>query len=872
MVTETFFDLQRFADSPKWDEIATIGSSADENPLHRGNAYNDFYAIDAEGSEIAGYSIAGYSYDDAAPEKAASVINIFGTNPKGETVSLSEAIHVTLGVGAGANAGAVPINVESDESEAVVDVTIDLTASINEATVAVGAAGDVAAAHKVELGSAGGYVMFGTGATGQNAAIAGSTGAMLGHFGDVRASLIGGAGNDTFRGDTNDFVQGNGGADYFYDTASYTITDYNSAEDFIIASASGIDSASEIGVDDISGQNNKIQIGDGKELAIGDDFGAALHVKVVGLDTDGNVVTSPVRDIVLANQNGVVDASAAGDNGALIIANSSRGDGVHQVVGSAGSDQIYIGSLDTVNGGTGNDLIVIDSAATGVVVELDNDGGTDTVSGWSFGFDANNNSKLDVGSNGYVGRVVEDRLHISIDGGAAVMFEETKDSGSETHGQFNVLIGTTGEDRKYTAIRAGSENYAVVNNNGEIADYYVAEAEGKVIFTEGVDADLPDIDLKSENFQAIRTLVLNNNSHVQVYGSDNRETVDVAGPVGSSNASAGKAVSLGAENDVITSGYDKGSAGNTFYFGAGDGRDTIFGFNHYFALEGDPDVQHADNLIFAENLQTVRVDTDADGTDRVVFGLADGTDAVVYEESGRDINKELYLVKIGDSALKAAKIGSSTQTNTFQYQEGVSYYVGSSGEARDILTVGEEVKEREIWLDGSKNGGEFYRGIKTIDASAAVNTNISLAGGAVDNEIIGGGYGTKNFLWGGAGDNTLIGGAGKDYFMYYKDSRAYINGGDQVAEANHDVVKGYYYNADSADGDIIWLGDITIDDINQAAMAQSENLGIGSNTVTVEFKNGGNLTVENSGVTRFHMADGAVYAANSDSGKWTKEV
>lgn len=888
MVNDIFFDLQRFAgidaDNAKWDEIDTIGGDTDPDATHHGKVYDTFYNLENTDSDkafvVAAESSVGFLNDDGPElQTVSSVINITGQYPLGTPEVLGAAAHVTLSTGSGESVGAVPVNIQANENSKVVDVEVNLASSSYPSTVAVGTNGAVTASHTIQLSNAGGYGYLGAGATGQNVLAAGTAGAMLRHDGTERASVIGGAGNDSIRAAQNDYVFGGGGSDLFYDTNAYAIQDYDPTADAIIAT--GLTSIDEVNIDNVSGTGNQIGFGTGEELTIANkDASEAIQVKVAVMDDDGNV-TADRKDVVVANSNGVVSAATASTN-ALVIANSLRGAAVNMVVGSAQDDQIYIGNNDYVDGGTGNDYITIDKDSTGVGVALAGTGGTDTVENWVFGFNTypnqtnNGATKLEVGDAAFQGRVVEDRLQISVTGGGTMVFEDTKALG-EKHGQFDVLIGTDSGDKKYTAIRDGG--YALITSNEEVADYYLSDnsnisseddtpssprSYGFVQFTANVTEDLGVMDLSSDKFNAIRDLRLYNNSHATVIGSSARETVRIGGEY---EASASKNISLGGDNDVIVSSGDEGT-GNTFYFGAGDGRDTIHSFGHYLGVDTDPEKQKADKL-YLGSFTGLRVDV-SDTADRVVFNTSANDDVVIYETDKLDINNKMYQVEIEGFGAKIAKIGYSDTANNFTYDREVSYYVGSSGNARDTLTIGNEIPNVNLWLDGSQNGGEFYRGVGVVDASAETNTNIAIAGSADNNTIIGGGEGTYNTLWGGAGDNSLVGGAGVDDFRYYQGSATYINGAAGQTVGSHDTIEGY-----DAENDIIFLGDITIDDINEAAMVQSGNLGIGENAVTVEFKNGGSLTVNGTSNVSFIMSDGTsnhgdVYTANRESGQWEK--
>lgn len=841
-------------DDAKWDEIATLGSSDDTVKTNKGKVYDAFY--DLANSDVANQSSAGYDYDDdTTPVTVSGAINITGEGVNGADANLGEAGHVTLEVGSGTYVGKVPINIEENENANVVDVTIDMTKTNTPSTVAVGTNGTVSATHKVYLSNSStaakpSYGYIGSGATGNNLLQAGGA-AMLRHDGDAATSIFGGSGNDTILAGKNDNVQGGEGADLYYDSASYAIQDYSAADgDAIIATR--LSSLSEVQAN-VSGTGNKVKFGNGKEIAIANsDANDALHVKVAVMDNDANVLKDRM-DVVLANGNGVVDASAAGSNGALILAGAARGDGVHTVRGSAGNDVIYAGSNDSINAGAGDDYISLDAGASGAVVAFGTGSGKDTVANWQFGFDKSDGAtQLDLDGTNFAANIIEDQIVVSVGSGNALTFAGTEKAKDDT---YQILIDET----KYTVMRTGKT--AVVDSNDAIANIYWAQADGAVSFTSDVTKDLGMIDLNSENYQNIHDLYLYNNSKASVMGTDEQDTVWLGG---AASVGAGKSVSLDAGNDVIYSGGDAG-ASNTLYFGAGDGRDSLYNFNHYSGKAEDPQHQHSD-LLIVDNFVDVSVATAANGLDRITFKTSDQDEIAIYETTPLDYNNNMYRVKINGFDETVAKIGYSAGGNNFTYNDEVQYYVGASGSAKDTLTIGDDAINTEVWLD-SAHDGKFYRGIGVVDASAATGTNISIAGSMDNNTIYGGGSDSKSTLWGGAGDNLLVGGNGDDVFMYYQYSRNYIDGAANMAEANHDTIRGY-----DSENDTIFLGDITIDEINFEATS------IGDNSVTVTMNNGGTLTIEGTQeTTRIALSNGdsdygQVWSAARSTKTWTREA
>ena len=856
------------ADEEKWNNISTIGSSSDSIPADHANVYDQFYAL---GSASAGaVSVATFDNEDSTAYDTVS--NPTGIEIRGDKI-LSEAGHITMT--AGAAVGAAPINIQSNENDNVVDVVLDLRGAGEPSTVAIGTLGEVSAAHEVSLSNAGvGYAYIGANATGQNRIFAGTAGAQIRHDG-ARATIAGNSGNDTIWAGANDIVTGGAGADHFYDTANYTIQDYSATDgDAIIATR--VNSVDDITKDNVrfGSAGNQVGFGTGnKVLTIGDDQSAALLLKVAVMDTNADVVGT-ARNVALAGINGgALDASSL-DAAALILADYDRNENSgDNVIGSAYSDSIYVGANDSVNGGAGNDYITIDTLSSGGGVTVQLSAGRDTIAGWQFGFNKNSGATELIAAEGYQAEFDTDRLKIT-DSNGSILLDDTSDAIDQNHGEAQVLINGT----KWMAIRTDDENkgyftsYGNVESNDEIADFYIAEREGFLRFESGVTEDLGEIHLSRyyapTNYQDITYLALGNNSKADVYGTSERETVALGGDAA---AGANKRVSLGAGNDVIISGGDGSvTAGHMFYFGANDGLDTIRSFSHNLGIEVDPDKQYADTIVL-EKYGSIYTGTGENGGSRIDFTTEGDSRISLFESEGINVDNR-YQIKVGQFDTKLAKIGNSSGSNVFTYESDVDYYVGSSADnARDTLNVGNEIANANIWLDGTNgtydtNADEqYYRGIAVVNASAETNTNVAIAGNGNANTLYGGGEGTNNSLWGGAGDNLLIGStAGQDVFFYVRNAGAYLQGVDDDVTGGNDTVQNY--NLDN--GDIVWLGDTTVDDIL--------NTEVGDDSVVVNFKNGGSLTVEGSDDVRFLINSGTEsYVTNKDSesdNKWTQEA
>ena len=112
-----------------------------------------------------------------------------------------------------------------------------------------------------------------------------------------------------------------------------------------------------------------------------------------------------------------------------------------------------------------------------------------------------------------------------------------------------------------------------------------------------------------------------------------------------------------------------------------------------------------------------------------------------------------------------------------------------------------------------------------------------MAGNDADN-IISAGSGNSS-LWGGnGGDDILTGGAGKDSFFYTNG-----NGSDTIDG--------------TTEGDVVYLSEITLDQI--------ASTGVENNVATINFKDGGKLTIGDASNATYVLTQGdqaQVYRVN----------
>ena len=242
----------------------------------------------------------------------------------------------------------------------------------------------------------------------------------------------------------------------------------------------------------------------------------------------------------------------------------------------------------------------------------------------------------------------------------------------------------------------------------------------------------------------------------------------------------------------------------------------------------------------------------AEGTTQFIFDAGAGHDVISnfnFDEDKISVgaavsnvilrNSGDVIIQLGDEwiTLEEAQ-GKTFQINEFvaqvdkniTYDDAANYFLATSKNAS--VTVGEEA---EIWLDGS-HGKNFVGNIKTLDASTSDGRN-TLAGNNDDN-IICAGAGDAS-LWGAGGDDLLVGGKAHNLFFY-------TSGNDTVQSAN--------------DGDAVILSNVTLDQISGTNFTTSG--------VTINFKDGGSLTVDSRADLTYQLADGSKFSANHEQAVW----
>ena len=284
----------------------------------------------------------------------------------------------------------------------------------------------------------------------------------------------------------------------------------------------------------------------------------------------------------------------------------------------------------------------------------------------------------------------------------------------------------------------------------------------------------------------------------------------------------------GSSKDLLVGSADADKNGSsTFFFLAGDGKDTIANFS-FTGATGD---YTADMINISAQGTVTSVYTHGDD---VVMQLNNSdNDYLVLEDAlGKDFKLNHLTAKVGTTAV--------------DFDGLANCYVATGTNA--TMNVGENLGDVEIWLEDGYYGdylhGIVYRGDFTVINATTANGHNTLVGNDLDN-VIYGGTGT-NSVWGGAGtsSDTLVGGTGQNTFFFGNN-----NGADTVTGAR--------------DGDIV--------DMTTVTEAQIADTQIDADKVIINLTDGSSLEVQSNANIEYRLADGSTYKADHDSGTWTKK-
>ena len=614
----------------------------------------------------------------------------------------------------------------------------------------------------------------------------------------LQSSIAGGAGKDTITNyGTDNTLTGGAGADTFnisVANAKANISDYKLGEDLIQVS---VDPTTALTSGMFGTDGTITDAATGKATIKGSGFYAA---QLTNADKKKQYVG-------WVGENATkIDGSNMADSVILYGTKNEAGD---LLLGGAKKDTVYAGAGDSVYGGVGNDSVVVNGA--GVYVGVATNGGADSVSGFTTGFDTETADQLYM-VNGSVSQVT-----IANNGSGNIKF--SNDSGSVS------LSGAASTGNGYAGLLvSGKKVYSIedsatltIDDSTELADFYFGTkgetGKGSAVDLSGFTSVL-SVDLSNTNVYHNLTSIKGGAGTTSLIGSAGAESL--AGGAGVTSLWGGN----GGKDTLVS-----GTASTEFFFASGGGNDVVEGFKN---TDGAEDTLN----FFGGDLASVA----RTGDQEVKVSVSDGSTLTIgTAESGTDTK---LTWKSGDAS-GVAKVGSIAGANSFTYERDVTNYIG--GNKQDVLTVNDDAGNVNVWLDGSQ--GASYSDIDVMNATSSTG-NIQLAGDNASQSIVGGQGNTS--LWGGAGNatDTLVGGSGVNEFFYLMG-----NGNDVISGNATDTVN---------------LLDIKLSDLAAA------NIDTSSNRVIFTTKANETVTVSGS-VQNFKLGDGSAWVADytGENGSWS---
>ena len=408
------------------------------------------------------------------------------------------------------------------------------------------------------------------------------------------------------------------------------------------------------------------------------------------------------------------------------------------VTGTKYDDTIVAGTKDTILGGVGSDSISVAADATDVVVTFQtNLTGDDSIVGATYGFD---DTALTVQIDGtYTSATVYGSNALKLTGKKGTMTLEGLKATSAANNSADVRILQNG----------------TVTNTQFIAAGQSASIDADAQYLYGVDTTA-GITLSGSDTYAID--LSNNKAFADTRTYANIKRVDASASTGDvilvgngeSTLTGGQGNStlwgFGAKGDLLTGG----TGNDTFFYGNGNGRDTITGYSSGDTTDGS----NTDTIVFlTEDLDLSKTRKDANG---LVYTMGSGTtQKLTVKTTGAEDANTIYNWKaFGDDTTYHSKYGLTSADNSFTYDSSVSLYYGGTG--TDTLTFSDTVNGT-FWL-GQNYDGVMLENVEVFDASMATG-DIVLWGENGANSTVIGGQGNTTLFGGFNGSNDVLQGS-----------------------------------------------------------------------------------------------------------------
>lgn len=599
----------------------------------------------------------------------------------------------------------------------------------------------------------------------------------------------------------------------------------------------------------VGGDNAQITLGDGKDtISIGaknvnitdfdwanDTIQLANDLVAASLTTDGGWGNSAATGTVEAADAGFYAISAnvggetknyawAGTDGTTIDVSGSKSkvgfqiysnindEAGDSVIGSRQNDSIVAGSNDTIDGGRGDDSISIAKGATAVTYKLYDGGDSDTVQGFTAGFDSEDDVIYVDTADAIKKASIDNTNDLIIATGKAKVNLAGVATGTDS---LNVKVNVAGENANVQFFESGKND----SLNGDANYVWSMTDDGTLKLV----ADSTDytIDLgNSTNYGDTR--MYHNVSNVDAFASNGNVVLVSGSKAATLKGSTGSSTLIGAgsKGDVLYGGM-----GNDVYeYAAGYGKDTIDNYSYENTASSK---NGEDTIHFASAASSFT----SNGKNITLTFNSDSSQTLTVKDRGA--NDAIRFTVGDDTVATVAKVGNATAANKFTFSDDVTLYAG--GSKVDTVTVGTDTYDKKnIWLDNSgTDGSAQYYGIEVVDASATT-ADVVIAGSSA-NETLKASKG-KSDLNGGAGNDVLYGNKSGDTTFWFG-----AKGGKDTIMSSNTTDKVLLYDYDTTD-------------INASACTYGTNL-------TLAFNDGSTLTVKNvsAGAQQFTLKDGSVW-------------
>ena len=584
-------------------------------------------------------------------------------------------------------------------------------------------------------------------------------------------------------------------------------------------------------------------------------FGKAFEASAVTAFGYGNSTIVPTTDYqiytagtdrinVAATISDAADIDMQNEEGKFVIFGNPngtlKGGFANTLIGGKHNDTIYVGQGDYVYGGLGNDTINLNGYnGWRDHVGLTAEGGIDTISsfqqGWGEGDDVvwyNVPLKKELtDKNGKVTDVVTtntDAVADLDDANVRVVGDKTVLSQGKaklilngvTHGE--ILI-EDGEGVHRTALLG--EGYFNDSTRGGQIFIGRKEYSDTVSFEKNNHDLVVDLGMtkrfkdKNAKYYSIEQVIGGSGNNTLVGAKNVRNTLD--GGVGTSSIWGG-----GISADLMVSGT--GSATDhytTFFYGAGDGDDTIEGFRT--TDRNDAHFKRDILDIHSGDVTSVR----KVGTS-IVLRMTGAADRLTIRNAASGLFDQLIEVNV-KGRKTAAKVTGANEVVT--YDPHAQYYFSNAVMGGTVRNFGDNTR---IYLDGRT--GDYYKGITNIDVDRG--NRLELAGDASNNRIIYRGTGTAS-LYGGLGNDTMTGSKdGTNRFFFGRSD-------------GNDII------TNSTVNDKVMLYDVALEEVVSARETNG--------TMRIALKSGARLAIQNfdaKSVHDFTLATGDTWVYNHNAG------